>query len=430
MPILKILSYIALELLSSFILNYKLVPVYIIIILLIKTQYERHRELHTNQNADFLKSLWDIFEETIFFGIAAGFLAAILIVCFGITLDSRIFEYLLLIMAFLMLFSIRLICLSYAAGMLALIGIIFHLPGIGVPSLLALIAIVHFFEGILVIMGAGRDYTPVYIKHESGIAGAFITKKFWPIPIIFLTYITQQYGGVIKEGINISWPVLFGPEVIGSEGAAALGALETFGALGLDCAISVLCYKNMAITKEPEKKSREMGIQFLMYSLMLFVIALCSKYSNIFKIIGALFAIGAHEFIVLYDRYRERHGKPIFTPVRRGIRVLDILPNSHAFKIGIKRGDVILSINGKDVQTQDGIDEALKNFPTFIWVDAINVNGEKKEYEYRCYPDGTDDLGLIIVPRENEVTYNIDYYENHSIIKNLVRRFKGSGRSV
>lgn len=325
---MTILSSVARELLTSIVFNYKLVPAYIIIILLAKTQYERHRELNNNNDVDFSKNTWKIFEETIFFGVIAGFIAGFLIVSTGVTLDSSVFEYLLIIMAFLMLFNIRFICLSYTAGLLALISLIFNLPGISIASLLALIAIVHIFEGILVIAGAGKDCIPVYIKYDMGIAGAFLTKRFWPVPIVFLTFITQEYSNIIRESIMVNWWTLFNPEVVG---------IGTVAALGLDCAISVLCYTDIAITKQPNKKSIEMGIQFLLYSIILFLIAIVSKYIYIFKIIGAIFSIAAHEFIVLYSRYRERHGTPIFVPVRRGVRILDVPAESHAFKMGMRR---------------------------------------------------------------------------------------------
>ncbi|NSW89210.1 MAG: PDZ domain-containing protein [Firmicutes bacterium] len=418
MPVLKILSAVARELLAAFILNYKLIPVYIIIVLLVKTQYIRHRGFNIGNDGKTQKELWEIFQETIFFGVVAGFVSGFLIVSVGVTLDTKVFEYLLIIMAFLILFNIRYICLSYAGGILAFISLVFKIPGISVASILAMVAIVHFFEGIMVYAGAGKDCIPIYIRSEHGIAGAFLTRRFWPVPLIFLTFLAQEYTNIITESITVDWWTLFNPVTVEA------GTI----AFGLDCAISVLCYTDMAITRQPEKKSHEMGIQFLLYSVLLFLLAITARYVYIFSVIGTVFAIAAHEAIVLYSRYRERHGIPMFVPVRRGVRVLDVPPESHAFKMGMKRGDIIMSINGKDVQTEEGMAEALGSFPTFIWVEVIGTDGKEKKYEYKCYPEGINDLGVLIIPRENEVTYNIDYYENYSILKNLVKRFRGNSK--
>jgi hypothetical protein len=37
---------------------------------------------------------------------------------------------------------------------------------------------------------------------------------------------------------------------------------------------------------------------------------------------------------------------------------------------------------------------------------------------------------VLTVPREREVTYNIDSYENLVILRDLVRRFRGISRSM
>jgi hypothetical protein len=50
--------------------------------------------------------------------------------------------------------------------------------------------------------------------------------------------------------------------------------------------------------------------------------------------------------------------------------------------------------------------------------------GQIKIYEHKCYPDGVKDLGVILVPREWEVTYQVDEYENFAIIKNIVDKFR------
>jgi hypothetical protein len=63
-------------------------------------------------------------------------------------------------------------------------------------------------------------------------------------------------------------------------------------------------------------------------------------------------------------------------------------------------------------------------------VDVVGWDGTQKSYEYKCYPEGYNFLGIISVPREKEVTYNTDYFEHLSILKNIVNRFRDISGSV
>ncbi|HOJ08976.1 MAG TPA: PDZ domain-containing protein [Clostridiales bacterium] len=423
MPLIYILSAVARELLSAFIINYRFIPIYVIVVLLIKMQHEKQMGIVTNWLGVPSRGIWNTIKEMMFYGSIIGFFGGVIVVSTGITLAPEVFEYLLIIMAVLILFNIRFICISYSAALLALIAVAFKISNIDVASLLALVAVMHFFESILVFAGAGRDCEPVYIKHGQSIAGAFITRRIWPVPVIFLTFLAQRFGDVTLNSINtikVDWWTLF------NSSAVHAGAL----AIGLDCAVSALCYTDIAIARKPENKSRETAIWLLIYSILLFILAVISRNISLFKVMGALFALGGHEFIFLYGRYREMNNSPLFIPVRRGVRVLDVLPDSHAWRIGIRRGDIILSINSRDVQTEEGITEALRTFPTFIWVKLLDVDGIERTYEYKCYPDGINHLEILTVPRENEVTYNMSYFENYNVLKNLVKRFRGNSKSI
>ena len=108
---------------------------------------------------------------------------------------------------------------------------------------------------------------------------------------------------------------------------------------------------------------------------------------------------------------------------------MDVLPESHAKRMGIQRGDTILSVNSNDIQTEEGLNEALKEYPVYTWIHVIGWDGKEKTYEYRCYPGGYNDLGIMPVPREGEITYNTDKFEHMSIIKNIVTRFKGMNKT-
>jgi len=415
----EMLSGISGKMLDAIFFDYRFLPVYVIIALIIKAKHDRFMEFEAGIYGKLRKTGRRIIEEIALTGLTAGFFISFVVVGAGITIHRETFSYLFIIMVILAAVNTRYACISYAGGIFAVAASIFNLgKEADIPGILMLAAILHMLEGALVFLFAGKDAVPVFIKHEEGIAGAFLMQKFWAVPVVFATFAAQTIGtAAAGRGALNQWPQLE-PGVI-RDGAYALG---------LDCVIGVLAYSDIAISKTPEKRSRETAFMLICYSAVLLAISVASAHVPAFGLIGALFAVAAHETIILSGHYRERIGEPMFKAARRGIRVLDVLPEAHAFNMGIKRGDVILSINGKDVQTEKGIDEALKDFPVFVWVDVLDAGGNRKTYEYRRYPEGLNCLGIITVPREREVTYNIDRFGKLVILKNLVERFMNANR--
>jgi RNA polymerase sigma factor (sigma-70 family) len=179
-----------------------------------------------------------------------------------------------------------------------------------------------------------------------------------------------------------------------------------------------------SLTVYSEEKCRNDSIKFLAGSLLLLIIAFFSGKNEVFKWIGAIFALLYREIMYQHALYRERKKQPLYTVAQRGLRILEIVPDGTAEKMKMKRGEIILTVNGKPVQTEDGIRHVLAKSPTFIWMHTEALNGQIKIYEHKCYPDGVKDLGVILVPKEWEVTYQVDEYENFTIIKNIVDKFR------
>ena len=420
MTLLTIVSAISREFLSTMLFDFTVLPVYIIILVVVRNQYSIYRGFLSDKSAQYTKTSKELTEETIFSGLVAGFLASFVIVGIGITLQAEIFLYMFLTMGVLSFINIRYICISYAAGFLAIAVLIFRLPEISIPSLMALTAIVHITESVLIFINSGKDSIPVFIKHKNGITGAFIVERFWPLPCVFLTVAAQGMGTSFADAASVDWwPII-------KTGLVGMGST----ALWLGCSLTVVGYSDLAVTRQPEEKSRETALHVLCYGIILLLLAFLADRIYVFNIIGALFIIAAHEGIRFFGYYKEMNGKPIFEPVRRGLRVFDVLPGSHAQKMGMKRGDVILYVNDKGIQTEEGLKESLRCFPTFVWVQVVDAAGREKTYEYKSYPAGMNELGIISVPREKEITYNVDYFNRMGILKNLVKRFGGFNKPM
>ena len=418
MPLLQMAGAIAGEMLNAFFVNYFFIFLYILVIFYIRTQYQKYSDLQSDIYGKPAKSLKEITEQIILTGLIAGFAAGLIAVTGGIILEEDAVRYLFYIMCFLMLFDMRYVCISYAAGILAAISLIFGYPDVSIPSLLGLVAILQVVESILIYLSRKSACVPVFLRQKNEITGAFLIRKFWMIPIVFFTYIIQS-GGISFE-LSAGWPFLFGAPVL--KGGAY--------ALGLDCLVAVLCYSDIAITMHPEKKSAQSAAMYFIYSIMLLVFAVLSVYIQWVQYVGILFCVLAREGIHFYSVFSENRGKSLYSAVRRGLRIMDVLPGNHAQRMGLKRGDIILSINNNDIQTEEGVTEALREYPTFTWIHVIGWDGNERTVEYRCFPGGYNSLGIISVPREKEVTYNTGYFERMSILKNIVNRFRGMDRPV
>lgn len=403
---------IAAQMLYSLLANYFFIVLYILVIFFIKVQYQKYSDLQLGLHNRPGFSMKGIIEKTVIIGIVVGFVSSFLITSVGVTIETDTVRYLFYVMFLLLMVDLRLVSLPYAAGLLAAISLIFGAPKINITSLLCLVAILQLMESILIFIYRKKDFIPVFISHKNEITGAFLIRRYWMIPIVFFTYILQN--STMSLDLSVDWPLIFTMPPL-KEGAYALG---------LDCIVAVLCHTDIAISSQPEKKSIKSAALLLGYSAVLMALALTSRSVPWVRAIGVVFCLGGKEGLYLLSSFSEKKGKPLYSAVRRGLKVLDILPGSHAEAMGLQRGDIILSINKNDVQSEEGISEALREFPSYTWIQIIGWDGIEKTLEYKYYPEGYNQLGIITVPREKEVTYATSYFDRINVLKNIVNRFR------
>ncbi len=415
---LKMAGAIAAEIFNSIFVNYFFVVLYILVIFFIKAQYKKYFELQAEIYGRPTYDTQEVVKRIILTGLAAGFASSFITVAAGVTIETDTVRYLFYVMCLLLIIDLRLVSIPYAAGLLAAVSLIFGVPHINLPSLLFLVAILQLAESILVFLGRKKDFIPVFIQHKNEITGAFLIRRYWMIPVVFFTYLMQQSS--VSLDFTADWPLVFSvPPLTG-------GAY----ALGLDCLVAVLCHTDIAIASQPEERSAKSSLLLFGYSVVLMALAFVSRSMAWAGVLGVIFCIAGKEGLHLLSAMYEKRREPLYSAVRRGIRVMDVLPGSHAAAMGMQRGDIILSINKNDVQTEEGISEALREYPTYTWIQVICPDGTEKTLEYRCYPGGYDSLGIITVPREKEVTYTTGHFERISILRNIVNRFRGVDNRV
>lgn len=389
---------------------------YMVFIIIIYSQYKRTAMLQDYIYGRPKTNIKNLLTTAILAGLVAGIGISIPMTLLGVTFNASMgAEYLLIVSLLLMMLETRFLCFSYSGGLLSLAALIFGFDFVDVTSIMMLVAILHLMEAVLIFIDGHRGAVPVFLQHEDGtITGGFTMQRFWPIPLalILLTgYGTSQTGGVPTPDW---WPLVLPAGIDMGRIKDALFQIFPLAA--------ILGYSEFTTAYLPKEKSRNSSLKLLLFGIMLFILAILSSRIYIFKYIAAVFAPAAHELLIERSKKLERKRKSIFAASDRGIKILDTLPGGPAEEMGIKSGDTVLSINNKDVNSNDDVMEIFKEYITYIWVNILDRHGREKTLEYRNYNAGIDSLGVLVVPINTEGLAVVR--EQKSLGRRLFEKFK------
>ncbi|PRR80595.1 Cell division topological determinant MinJ [Clostridium liquoris] len=336
-------------------------------------------------------------------GILAGTFGSIIMSYFGVVFyQNSAIEILFLISIFLMAFNTRFICFSYSGAILGGLSIVntiiasiygtkeIQLFKFDITSLMTMIAVLHFVEGLLVITDGSRGTVPVFSKREDKIIGGFIMKRYWALPIALFIILNSNYTVNMGDVVQMPnwWPIIHSTIPSDIFKKAVVMLVPFYGVLG---------YSSVTFTKTKRAKVRESGLLIIVYSIVLFFLAqLC--YINIYyKILVVLFAPLAHEGIIYLQRYGELNREPLYVS-EDGMKVLEVAPDSPADHMEIKSGDSLMAINDTEIETEDDILEMISNTPGDIILKMEKTNGVIKEVVYKA-ADRKSRLGVVFVPK-------------------------------
>jgi len=107
-----------------------------------------------------------------------------------------------------------------------------------------------------------------------------------------------------------------------------------------------------------------------------------------------------HELVIWKGLREESNHRPLYVKPQRGVKVLDTQPGSPARYAGIKSGDIILAVNGKDIDHTVDFDNMVKN--KRVIKTAIRRDNQ---VIYLSIHSNDGNLGLIPVPEDPVARY-------------------------
>jgi hypothetical protein len=323
-------------------------------------------------------------------GIVGGAVGSILLVFLGIDLANIGISQLWIMALVLMLLQPRFLCFAYGAGLLGISNLLWGYPNISIPQIMGLVAVLHMVESLLILANGTFSPIPVYIKKGGQIRGGFNLQSFWPIPLIALLGIgiNADMGGISMPDW---WPLL--------RDSARFTQDQTYALLPI---MAVLGYGEISTTQTPVETTRKSSLHLFIFSLVLLILALLASRWAILLPAAALFSPLGHE-LVIWLGMRAENQTPIYVPPNQGVKVLDVLPGTPAYRAGLRSGDEILTLNHAIVNDFAAI-QNISGHDNRVML-GIKRGKDQLEIQLRNIPNQTS--GIIPVPDQDAPRYLI-----------------------
>jgi membrane-associated protease RseP (regulator of RpoE activity) len=179
------------------------------------------------------------------------------------------------------------------------------------------------------------------------------------------------------------------------------------------------------LTSTPKERCKTSARNLMAFSGALLVLSVMASRYRGFAYIAAAFAPIAHETLIIMGRKMERENPPLYIPSPRGERIFFVVKGSHAEKMGLSSGDLLLSVNGKELTIPGTLENILSDYPPYLWITYQDLQGEIKTAEMRSYPHGIGDIGAVMIPRD-QIVPTVEIQQG-SILARLSRRFGKKG---
>lgn len=340
-------------------------PYFWLVVFITVMQYRRTVNMEKKLFGQAVNNIWRFTLSSILYGLLGGLFGSVILLLVGLSLDNIGIVYLWPVAIFLFLFNPRFLCFAYAGGIIAVFSLFLRslLPAypvlgeskvlagimeIHLPSLLALVGILHLTESLLIYLSGHRGASPIYLKTSGGeIVGGYCLQRFWPLPLIGLWALTavetsQMFVGAIP--MPEWWPLLGTVMNLGGNENIVYLMFPIVAGLG---------YSDMALSSNPAAKRKKTARNLAFYSILLSAAAITAVFVPAMILPAAFLAPLGHEFVIRQGNKEEYSRPPLFSSERvAGLQVLAVLPQTPAEKAGLQSGDTIVEINGLEIHSE------------------------------------------------------------------------------
>ncbi|ELC8364717.1 site-2 protease family protein [Clostridium perfringens] len=379
--------------------------------------YFKNRKIAFMQKLMLGRSIQSPLEMTllqILIGILGGLIASLLLSILGVTFEnSSLIDVILTVSVFSVLYKNRFLKFPYIAALLGVIGVLVSKNteyfgrgfsfSINLTSIIVLIGVFSIVEGILAMIDGDKGYLPIFTQKDGKLVGGFGFKRFWALPLCLLVVLGANSGNsIINEVKDLpQWlPFFNGDKARVLMSVAALGTLAAYGATS---------YEGTTFTQSKRCKTITSGLINIAYGIVVIILAYLLKESLVFTIALIILIPLLYELRIRMELKLESLREPLYFSNDDEICILDVLPNSIAYKKGLRSGDKIVKINEEIPKNEKEVFMAIKR--NFYGLDLeIRKNNGNIEKHTITGEDRGKQFGIVLVPKGISFDKEIDEF--------------------
>jgi len=339
-------------------------------------------------------------------GIIGGSIGSLILTSLGVIFnESSGITYLLVLSILLMFIKPRLICFAYSGAVLGFISIIIKSIGmfteqpwssgllvVDILYLSVFIGVFHIVEGILVMIDGDRGAMPVFTNKGGKILGGYALKRYWVLPISIMIAVATNNSAIDYSTSFIQnpewWPLIKTSSGLSLIVGSVISILPFYTVLG---------YSSITFTRTKREKAISSGLYILVYGIVLIMAAQIARFGIIGEVLVIIFMPFGHEFMLRIQAKDEEKRTPKFVSDEEGLIILEISSNSKIREFNISIEDKLVSVNGKNVNSETEVYSVLKENLYNAVLEIKNFEGKLKKVEFRHSKNTR--LGVLLVPR-------------------------------
>lgn len=252
--------------------------------------------------------------------------------------------------------------------------------GVNFTSLAILLGVFLMIEALLLKKTERNDTFPELILSERGVwIGQHRLKKLSIIPF----FVIVPSGAITPFAPY--WPFF------------DIGG-ESYGLLLIPFLIG---FNHVIKGALPQLTAKKTAKSMALLSSLVLLFALGSVYEPLswFSIIAVVIAILGREFVNYKHRMNDKDSSAYFQPIDDGVKILGVIQNSPANRLGILVGEKIVRVNGQKIYDAKQFYNCLSDSSVNFKLEVIDDAGEIRYVQSSLYDGDHYELGIIFTSK-------------------------------